>query len=80
MTRIGTLLRTGRTAKQITQKEMANVCGYKNPQYISNIERGLCSMNIKALKKCLKKLDINTDAAHGALLLDYSDKLRGKGL
>jgi transcriptional regulator with XRE-family HTH domain len=79
MTRIGTLLKTVREQKQVTQRELAKYCGYKNRQYISNVERGLCSVNLKALKKCVKRLDIKLEAAHGALLLDYSDKLRMKG-
>lgn len=79
MTHIGTLLKSKRIAKNVTQKELSDLCGYKNAQYISNMERGKCSVNLKALKKCMKKLDIKSEAVHGALVLDYSVKLKLKG-
>ncbi|MCB9072904.1 MAG: helix-turn-helix transcriptional regulator [Bdellovibrionaceae bacterium] len=42
-------LRERRLKSNITQKEMAEICGYESSQYISNIERGLCSIPPRVL-------------------------------
>lgn len=47
-------LRTGRS-----QKEIATLCGYSSPQFISNIERGLCAAPPEVLVKMSKEYKIN---------------------
>jgi transcriptional regulator with XRE-family HTH domain len=39
---MGQFLKTARKKAGVTQIEVANLCGLKNAQFISNIERGTC--------------------------------------
>lgn len=54
----GIFLRERRLKSNLTQKEMANLCGYDSPQYISNIERGLCPIPPRVLGLMAKKYKI----------------------
>lgn len=38
----GVYLRMQRLKANITQKEISKACGFSTPQFISNIERGVC--------------------------------------
>ena len=40
----GTYLKNQRQKSGLTQSEVADSCGLTSPQFISNIERGLCSV------------------------------------
>lgn len=42
--RLGKMLKVFRQQLDLSQKELATEMGYKNAQYISNIERGLCNV------------------------------------
>jgi transcriptional regulator with XRE-family HTH domain len=48
---IGSFLKNKRVQKQLTQGQVAKLMGYSSPQFISNIERGVCSPPLKSLKK-----------------------------
>lgn len=55
----GVFLRTQRLKANLTQKEMAVACGYDGPQYISNIERGICTIPPKILAVMSIQYNIN---------------------
>ena len=44
-------LKRMRIELDITQAELAKTIGYKNSQFISNLERGLCGLPLDAISK-----------------------------
>lgn len=48
--RLGNYLRDKRVESGYSQNDVAGILGYKSAQFISNIERGVCSPPMKALK------------------------------
>lgn len=71
---IAKLIRDTRTthAKNYSQVELSSLLGYKNGQFISNVERGLCSIPLKMLSKVSQILDIPRDTLSSTLLKDYA--------
>jgi transcriptional regulator with XRE-family HTH domain len=74
---IATLIRTKRInhLKKYSQSEVSAVLGYKNGQFISNVERGLCSIPLEVMKKVSDILDISEEEMTGAILKDYQATL-----
>lgn len=58
-----------------SQSELSALLGYKNGQFISNVERGLCSIPLKMLKKVSSILDIDQVELRDVLMKDYQDTL-----
>lgn len=56
--RLGKFLQKKRMEKGLSQGEVAKKLGYTSPQFISNIERGLCSPALSSAKKMAKLYDI----------------------
>ena len=54
-----------------SQSDLSKELGYKNGQFISNVERGLCSIPLKMLRKVGEILDISEFDLKAALLEDY---------
>jgi transcriptional regulator with XRE-family HTH domain len=48
--KLGTYLREKRATRGISQSDVAKKLGYTSAQFISNIERGLCSPPMSALR------------------------------
>ena len=59
--------------KGLSQAELSNLLGYKNGQFISNVERGICAIPLKALKDLVKILEIPKDELVEAMLKDYEE-------
>lgn len=57
---IAKLIRSKRInhSKGYSQSELSNLLGYKNGQFISNVERALCNIPLKMLGKVSEILDI----------------------
>jgi transcriptional regulator with XRE-family HTH domain len=70
---IAKLIRTKRLShtKRYSQSELSQILGYKNGQFISNVERGLCNIPLKMLHKVAGILDINHDELKESLLQDH---------
>jgi transcriptional regulator with XRE-family HTH domain len=70
---IANLIRTKRInhAKSYSQADLSSILGYKNGQFISNVERGLCSVPLKMMKKISDVLEINPDDIKMAILKDH---------
>jgi transcriptional regulator with XRE-family HTH domain len=68
--------------KNITQAEVARVLGYTSPQFVSNMERGLCNPPLDALKKLTKLYGISNKEIEEkiiqVLLASYQQELRKK--
>ena len=69
---IATLIRTKRInhPKGYSQSELSHLLGYKNGQFISNVERALCNIPLKMLKRVGEILDIPADDLKTAILKD----------
>ena len=74
---IATLIRTKRIEhpKGYSQSELSHLLGYKNGQFISNVERALCNIPLKMLKKVCDVLDIHPDELKDAILKDHEETL-----
>lgn len=69
---IAKLIRDKRTShpKGYSQSELSQLLGYKNGQFISNVERALCNVPLKMLKRVSEVLDIDTEHLKAAILKD----------
>lgn len=74
---IAKLVKTRRLGhpKTYSQTELSTLLGYKNGQFISNVERGLCSIPLKNLKRLCEVLEISQDDLKSALLKDFEKTL-----
>lgn len=74
---IATLIKTKRLnhPKAYSQSELSELLGYKNGQFISNVERGLCSIPLKMMKKISEVLEVPPEELKGAILKDHEDTL-----
>ena len=71
--KLATLIKEKRVEhpRKYSQSELSKILGYKNGQFISNVERGLCSIPLKMLGKISIVLDINRDHLKRAMLEDF---------
>ena len=74
---IAMLIKTRRLAhpKGYSQSELSNLLGYKNGQFISNVERALCNIPLKMLTKVSEVLDIQAMELKTAILKDQEETL-----
>ena len=73
------LVRTKRTGhpKNYSQAELSILLGYKNGQFISNVERGLCNIPLNTMAKISEVLSITPEELKAAMLKDHDDTLTG---
>lgn len=62
-------------AKGYSQAELSHVLGYKNGQFISNVERALCSIPLKMIKKICHTLDISHQEIREAIMRDTDEMI-----
>lgn len=74
--RIGQFLKTHRVKSGLTQSDVAQRLGYTSPQFISNIERGLCSAPVKHLKDFAKMYNLDSEELIQLLLTEHETMLR----
>lgn len=74
---IAKLIRTKRLQhpKGYSQSELSHLLGYKNGQFISNVERALCNIPLKMLVKVSEVLDIHPAELKAAILQDHEETL-----
>lgn len=75
---IAKLIRTKRInhTKGYSQSELSHLLGYKNGQFISNVERALCNIPLKMLGRVSEVLDITPEALKEAILKDHERTLQ----
>ena len=61
--------------KNYSQSELSQMLGYKNGQFISNVERALCNVPLKMLPKVSTILDISPADLKRAMLEDHQQTL-----
>jgi len=74
------LLKKYRAKSEVTQSQLAKHLKLTTPQYISNMERGLCPIPLKHVKKLCKFLDANPKDFFNAFMLDEKRMWRKSGL
>ncbi len=74
---IALLIRSRRMShpKGYSQSELSHLLGYKNGQFISNVERALCNIPLKMLKRVSEVLDIPADELKASILKDQEETL-----
>ncbi|MDD0853167.1 helix-turn-helix transcriptional regulator [Halobacteriovorax sp. GB3] len=74
---IAKLIRTKRInhPKGYSQSELSHLLGYKNGQFISNVERALCNIPLKMLTRVSEVLDIDPAELKAAILKDHERTL-----
>lgn len=74
---VAVLIKTKRVnhPKQYSQSELSELLGYKNGQFISNVERGLCNVPLKMMRKISEILEINPEELKVSILKDHEDTL-----
>jgi len=74
---IAKLIRTKRLnhPKGYSQSELSHLLGYKNGQFISNVERALCNIPLKMLGRVSEVLDIPPEDLKKAILEDHDKTL-----
>lgn len=77
---IAVVLKKYRIEANISQTKLAKRSGYLNGQFISNVERGLCSIPAKQLPKVLSVLEenvqVNREDFVKAMTLDFEANVR----
>jgi transcriptional regulator with XRE-family HTH domain len=58
--------------KSYSQSELSQQLGYKNGQFISNVERGLCNVPLKMLSRISGILNISQQELKDAILADHN--------
>ncbi len=61
--------------KKYSQSELSHALGYRNGQFISNVERGLCSIPLKGIHKVSEVLNVPAEEVKNAILKDFEDTL-----
>lgn len=74
---IATLVKSKRInhPKNYSQSELSEMLGYKNGQFISNVERGLCSIPLKMMGKVSEILGISPEELKKSVLKDHEETL-----
>lgn len=58
-----------------SQNQLSKLLGYKNGQFISNVERGLCGIPLKGIGKLIEVLAIEPESLKRAMQKDYEETL-----
>jgi len=69
--RIAQAVSEARKKKEMSQVELAKLLGYKNGQFISNVERGKCSIPVEKIFLLSKILSVNSIVFGQALITDF---------
>jgi DNA-binding Xre family transcriptional regulator len=74
---IATLVKKKRLAhpSSLSQSDLSQLLGYKNGQFISNVERALCNIPFKMIGKLCKVLSIAPIEIKEAMLKDHEETL-----
>lgn len=74
---IAKLIRTKRLnhPNGLSQSDVSKLLGYKNGQFISNVERGLCNIPLKMLPKICEILTIPKEELKKAIMNDHEETI-----
>lgn len=72
---IASLVYDWRELRKLTQGHVAKRLGYGSSQFISNVERGRCSLPLKKAKKLCKVLDMPYEVLKSAYIADLAEEI-----
>jgi ribosome-binding protein aMBF1 (putative translation factor) len=72
-THVARIIREARERTPWSQSELSTMLGYKNGQFISNIERGKCSVPIRKVGEICAKMNIPPEKIKEAMLKDLGE-------
>lgn len=72
---LGEYLQRCRKQAGFTQNQVAKSLGYTSPQYISNVERGVCLPCFKELSKYTTMIGADTNKVKNGMLTFYKNKI-----
>lgn len=75
-THTGPLVRRLRLQAGLSQGKICRALGYQTPQYLSNIERGLCVFPARKAKKFCKLVKVDEGRLFAAMVDDYRNWLK----
>lgn len=67
---VATLIRSARKSEGLSQSKLSERIGYKNSQFVSNVERGLCSIPRKNILIFADFLSMDPERIRDAMLAD----------
>ena len=73
---IAQAVKSNRVKVDISQEELSHRLGYKNGQFVSNVERGLCSIPNKKLVAISDVLKVEPEVLIEAIVSDKYSELR----
>lgn len=68
---IAKLVKTNRDKVELSQSQVSMQLGYKNAQFISNLERRLCSIPAKQIKPLAKIIKVDKSEVIKAMVDDF---------
>ena len=74
---VANLVKKHRLFQSISQNDLAVALGYKNAQFVSNVERGMCSIPLQQIDAVIKLLGINPFEMRKALIYDFEETIDG---
>ena len=77
---IAQVLKEGRLGAELSQNDLAKIMGFKNGQFVSNIERGKCSLPAKNIVKLCKVLSLDFGHVVEGMTADYKFRITQKVL
>lgn len=73
--RIAEVVKEYRLEAGLSQLQLSHILGYQNGQFISNVERGQCSVPFKKVTPLCDALDCHTDDIVEAMVADYEGRI-----
>lgn len=61
--------------RHLSQSDLSALLGYKNGQFISNVERALCNIPFKMIGKVCEVLDISAEEIKLAMMKDHEETI-----
>ena len=74
-TAIGRIIKLGRGLEKISQSKLSESLGYRNGQFISNVERGICSIPLDKVAKVASVLKLDSEDLRNALVEDFESRV-----
>lgn len=72
---IASFIKESRLAVGMSQSDLSYALGYKNGQFISNVERAKCGIPAKKMKKVRDILKVSEDDLKQVMMNDYQGYL-----
>lgn len=72
---IAVLVHDARAEAKLSQAQLSHKLGYRNGQFISNVERGLCNVPLKKITALAKHISVEPKKIVAAMTIDFNETL-----